>query len=81
MTINKVTKNQLRAATKQSRENLSEWLRSNRVKEGITQGALAELAGVDRKTINRIENGHFSPSVDTMTRLAVVLGKKIPQLV
>jgi DNA-binding XRE family transcriptional regulator len=32
------------------------------------------MAGVDRKTINRIENGHFSPSLDTMVRLAHAFG-------
>ena len=45
-------------------------MRTNR---GFSQAGLAELAGVDRKTINRIENGHFSPSLDTLTRLSVVL--------
>ena len=29
---------------------------------------------VDRKTINRIENGHFSPALDTIVRLSVALG-------
>jgi transcriptional regulator with XRE-family HTH domain len=31
------------------------------------------LAGVDRKTINRIENGHFSPALDTLVRLSSAL--------
>jgi DNA-binding XRE family transcriptional regulator len=43
---------------------------------GITQEKLAKLVGLDRKTINRIENGHFSPSLDTMIRLAYVLKLK-----
>ncbi|MFZ9726817.1 MAG: helix-turn-helix transcriptional regulator, partial [Ilumatobacteraceae bacterium] len=45
------------------------------------QARLAELAGVDRKTINRIENGHFSPSLDTLTRLSVVLKCRLSELV
>ncbi|NDI19156.1 MAG: XRE family transcriptional regulator, partial [Actinobacteria bacterium] len=41
-----------------------------------SQAALAEVAGIDRKTINRIENGHFSPALDTLVRLGVALGVK-----
>jgi putative transcriptional regulator len=44
-----------------------------RTAAGISQQALADIAGIDRKTINRIENGHFSPNLDTITRLAIVL--------
>jgi DNA-binding XRE family transcriptional regulator len=40
----------------------------------LSQAQLAEIAGVDRKTINRIENGHFSPALDTIVRLSVALG-------
>jgi transcriptional regulator with XRE-family HTH domain len=40
----------------------------------LSQARLAEIAGVDRKTINRIENGHFSPALDTIVRLSVALG-------
>ncbi len=44
-----------------------------RTAAGISQQTLADIAGIDRKTINRIENGHFSPNLDTITRLAIVL--------
>jgi putative transcriptional regulator len=46
----------------------------------LTQLQLSELAGIDRKTINRIENGHFSPSVDTLVRLALVLNSTVGNL-
>ena len=46
----------------------------------LTQLHLSELAGIDRKTINRIENGHFSPSVDTLTRLALALNTSVSEL-
>jgi transcriptional regulator with XRE-family HTH domain len=38
---------------------------------GWTQEDLAELLGVDRKTINRLENGTFSLSLDRVFQLAV----------
>ena len=52
-----------------------------RLKQEISQEALAQKAGVDRKTVNRIENGHFSPSIDTMVRIALALNADIPELV
>lgn len=48
-------------------------LKQRRNSIGMSQSNLAYLSGVDRKTINRIENGHFSPSLDTMLRIALVL--------
>ena len=75
------TKTQLRTATNQSRESLSEWIRVTRIKQNLSQSELAEIAGVDRKTINRIENGHFSPSIETLVRISLSLNSKIPSLV
>ena len=51
-------------------------LHGARLKQKITQEALAKKAGVDRKTINRIENGWFSPSMDTFFRVCGALGVK-----
>lgn len=52
---------------------LSERLGELRAERDLSQAKLAEYAGVDRKTINRIENGHFSPALDTIVRLSVAL--------
>lgn len=62
-------------ATKSARQQkiVSTELRKQRVKVDLSQDELARRAGIDRKTINRIENGHFSPTLDTITRLCVVL--------
>ena len=48
-------------------------LRKQRINAELSQDELAQRAGIDRKTINRIENEHFSPTLDTITRLCVVL--------
>lgn len=47
-----------------------------REKRGMTQHELAKRSGIDRKTVNRIENGHFSPSMDTFFRICGALGAK-----
>jgi DNA-binding XRE family transcriptional regulator len=44
-----------------------------RIDKGLSQDNLAKAAGIDRKTVNRIENGHFSPSLDTFFRLCIAL--------
>jgi putative transcriptional regulator len=55
-------------------------VKTARVALELSQGQLADLAGLDRKTVNRIENEHFSPSVDTLFRLCTVFGIHPTQL-
>lgn len=75
------TKAQLRIATNQSRGTIAEWVKQSRTNSELSQEALATMAGIDRKTINRIENRHFSPSIETLVRISVSLNSKIPSLV
>ncbi|MFM8993353.1 MAG: helix-turn-helix transcriptional regulator [Actinomycetota bacterium] len=72
---------QLKKASNQAARVVADRLIALRDERGFSQARLAELAGVDRKTINRIENGHFSPSLDTLTRLSVVLKCRLSDLV
>jgi len=72
---------QLKRASSTSAQTVADRLMALREERGLSQARLAELAGVDRKTINRIENGHFSPSLDTLTRLSVVLKCRLSELV
>ena len=71
----------LKKASSASAQTVADQLMALRAERGLSQARLAELAGVDRKTINRIENGHFSPSLDTITRLSVVLKCQLSDLV
>jgi DNA-binding XRE family transcriptional regulator len=61
---------------KTKQQKLSKRLYEYRIEAGLTQQQVADLAGVDRKTVNRIENNRFSPSVDTIFRLCVTFTKK-----
>ena len=63
----------LKAKIALQQEIVANQLRKLRTDAKLSQDNLAQLAGIDRKTINRIENGHFSPTLDTITRLCVVL--------
>ena len=55
-------------------------LREERTRQNLTQGQLAELVGVSRKTINTVENGVFVPSTMLSLRLAKALGTTVEQL-
>ncbi len=47
-----------------------------REKKLLTQQQLAELVGVDRTLISKIESGVSTPSVATAKKIAAVLGFK-----
>lgn len=51
-------------------------VRAHRVGAGLTQEALAHRAGVDRQSINRIENAAYGTSLPRIFRLADALGVK-----
>ena len=72
--VRKTTEAALKRDVKDMRTVLANRLFEMRSDAELSQAQLAEIAGVDRKTINRIENGHFSPALDTIVRLSVALG-------
>ena len=72
--VRKATEATLKREVKAMRKVLADRLIELRTDAKLSQARLAEIAGVDRKTINRIENGHFSPALDTIVRLSVALG-------
>jgi putative transcriptional regulator len=72
--VRKTTEAALKRDVTDMRTVLANRLFEMRSDAELSQAQLAEIAGVDRKTINRIENGHFSPALDTIVRLSVALG-------
>lgn len=61
-------------------ERLGTRLKERRTELGLTQGELAELCLVSRKTINTVENGVFVPSTLLALKLAEALGVSVEQL-
>ena len=55
-------------------------IRDLRETAGLTQGQLAELVGVSRKTINTVENGVFVPSTVVALKIAAALGQPVEKL-
>ena len=60
---------------------LAESVRETRLAAGLTQAELAERAGLERKTISRIENQHLSPTIDTLVCIALVLRCDVAELI
>lgn len=74
------TERRLRLATRETARVLAERLAELRATHDWSQDDLARRAGVDRKTVNRIEKGHFSPSLDTLVRLSIALDRGLTDL-
>ena len=52
-----------------------------RKSRGLSQYALAELSGISRVTIARIETGKVNPTLQTLEQLAAALGVTVGELV
>lgn len=62
-----------------TKNEYGEVLKAERIKREISIRQLAEMAGVNKTTIQRIESGEVSPSVDVFERIlaAMSMGLKI----
>lgn len=63
------------------RRAIGEHIREARLYANLTQERLAELAGMDRQAINRIENGHQAALIDNLIRIADALDVPLANLV
>lgn len=61
-------------------ERLANRLKERRTELGLTQGELADMCLVSRKTINTVENGIFVPSTLLALKLAEALGVTVEWL-
>ena len=55
-------------------------LKSRRVLLDMSQGELAEKAGVSRQTISSIESGDYNPSINLCITICKVLGVTLNDL-
>jgi len=58
-------------------EELIKILKDRREALKVTQEHLAELSGVGLRTLKAIETGNGNPTLDTLTKLAEVLGMEL----
>lgn len=72
----------LRSMPKDIRKQISNRIRELRAKRGVTQQELAEAAGLDYKSIQRLEakSPRFHPKVNTLEKVARALGVSVSGL-
>lgn len=63
------------------RRIIGDRLREARLRANLTQEALAELVGVDHKTVHRVEYGTSDPSLGLLLRIAVAVNVPLAELV
>ena len=49
----------------------------SRLERNMSQQELADLTGIDRADISKLENGNANPSLLTIKRIAAGLGKRV----
>jgi transcriptional regulator with XRE-family HTH domain len=59
--------------TSKNQRRLGDRIRQLRKQKGLTQDQVAEGAGIDSKSLSRIECNVFNPSIETLEHLAVSL--------
>ncbi|MDX2759158.1 helix-turn-helix transcriptional regulator [Streptomyces europaeiscabiei] len=63
------------------RRAIGENIRAARRDASLTQESVALRSGLDRASYNRIEQGHQSPLLDTLIRIASAIGVPLANLV
>jgi transcriptional regulator with XRE-family HTH domain len=63
------------------RRAIGDNIRAERTRQKLTQERLAEAAGLDRKTINRIEQATHATLIDHLILIADALGVPLGDLV
>jgi transcriptional regulator with XRE-family HTH domain len=61
-------------------DQLGQRIEEARRTRGLSQAELADRAGLTRATVNRIEHGKVSPTIDSIQRIASVLGVSMDEL-
>ena len=69
--------NRLFTAKEDERIRIGQRIAALRLQKGITQQALADITGMQRNHISRIEGGKYSVGFDTLQAIAQALGGKI----
>jgi transcriptional regulator with XRE-family HTH domain len=62
-------------------ERFGSAIRRERESKGISQERLAQLAGLDRTYVQRLEHGKYSPTLETVSQLAGALQRFPSELV
>ena len=63
------------------KKSIGKSLRVIRIEKGLSQGDIEKRTGILRSYLSRVENGHTTPSLDTLSRIAGALQVSLSDLV
>ena len=66
--------------TTNTEPNFAKNFRAARLRAGVSQGAVARVAGLDVRTVSRVESGESLPRIDTADALALAVGSSLDEL-
>lgn len=61
----------------QERQRIGSRIRDLREEAGMTQDELAEITGLKRPNISRIESGRYNTGQDIISKIALALAKRL----
>lgn len=59
------------------KKQIGKRIQNIRKSQGITQEGLAEMIGIEVPSLSNIETGKYSPSIETIQKLATALNVKV----
>jgi transcriptional regulator with XRE-family HTH domain len=62
------------------RREIGDNIREARLAANLTQEAVALQAGIERTTLNRIEQGHSAARIDSLIQISEVIGVELSDL-
>jgi len=60
--------------------NIGDTIRRFRLKRGLSQGDIERRSGLLRCYLSRVENGHTTPSLDTLAKIASAMDTSVGEL-
>lgn len=64
----------------ETRKHFTEKLKEERVRQQMSQEALAEFSGLHRTYISLVERNERNPTIDNIEKLSLALGVKVSDL-
>lgn len=58
--------------------DIAEWVKSSRLKSGLTQDKLAEMLSMTKANVSAFENGRTTPSFVIMVKISQICGVSLP---
>lgn len=73
----KTNTRQLSPAILAARKEVGQRIREMRERRGLTTSDVANLVGIDRATVSKLEAANWSPTLDQVLKIAAAIGVRL----